>query len=117
MKNLTGVPILATFLPPQNHQNPQQQKFIHFSNEHSRSRGVEKNHFWHSHAAWGSLFFLIPMQRGNAKSYFCDTSPARMRFFLLLPHVPSGKLKNHENAILESMCRRHVVNYKNRKSF
>ena len=40
--NLTGFPILATVLPFQNHQNPQQQKFIHFSNEHSRSRGVEK---------------------------------------------------------------------------
>ena len=63
MKNLTGVPILATLLPPQNHQNPQQQKFIFFSDEHSRSRGVAKvnyelpmlhgsRFFFDSHAAW-----------------------------------------------------------------
>ena len=53
-----------------------------------------------------SIFFLIAMQRGNAICDFCNTSPARMRFFSLLPHVPSEKLENHENRILESCCGR-----------
>ena len=68
-----------------------------------------KNQFWHSHAAWESLFFLIRTQRGNAKNNVCDTSPARMRFFSFFRHLPSGKLKNHENALLEPPCRRHVA--------
>ena len=54
----------------------------------------------------GCIFFLIAMQRGNAICDFCDTSPARMRFVSLLPHVPSEKLENHENRILESCCGR-----------
>ena len=54
----------------------------------------------------GSILFLIAMQRGNAICDFCNTSPARMRFFSLLPHVPSEKLENHENRILESCCGR-----------
>ena len=90
-------------------------KYTFFKRAFSLER-CRKNHFWHSHAAWQSFFCLIPMQRGSAKTNFCDTSPARMRFFKLLPHVPSGKLRNHENAILESLSRRHVVNYENRKS-
>ena len=65
-----------------------------------------KNRFWHSHAAWQAFFFLIAMQRGNAICDFCNTSPARMRFFSLLPHVPSEKLEYHENRILESCCGR-----------
>ena len=40
-----------------------------------------KSQFSHSHAAWQSFFFLIAMQHGNAICHFCDTSPARMRFF------------------------------------
>ena len=64
MKNLTGSFILITVSTPKIHQNPQQQKFVHFPNWHSRSRGVAKVTFRiptlggkqkknASHAAWG----------------------------------------------------------------
>ena len=86
MKNLTGVPILATFLPPQNHQNSQQQKFIHFSNEHSRSRGVEK------------ITFGTPMLHGD--HFFFDPHAAWECENQLLRHLPS------ENAIFFTFAAR-----------
>ena len=102
--------ISATNFPskllPQIHKNPQQQQTHDLWKSRSRARGVAKNNFWHSNAAWEAFFFLIAMQRGNAICDFCNTSPARMRFFSLLPHVPSEKLENHENRILESCCGR-----------
>ena len=63
MKNLTGFPILATFVPPQNHQNPQQQKNHDLWKSRSRARGVGqtafgipmlhgKHLFFDRHAAW-----------------------------------------------------------------
>ena len=108
MKNVIGSNVLATFVHPQNHKNPQQQTFrIFFKFAFSLER-CRKNQVWHSHAAWESFFCLTPMQRGNANSEFCDTSPARMLFFMFLPHVPSGKLRNHENALVEPVCRRLV---------
>ena len=112
----TGRPILHTFWPPKIKQKLQQQKIsgspkLTFSSERCR-----KNQFWHSHAAWESFFFLIRTQRWSAKNNFCDTSPARMRFFSFFRHLPSGKLKNHENAPLEPPCRRHVAKDAIRKS-
>jgi len=80
MKNLTGRPILATLLPPQNHQNQQQQKFNNFSNSHSRSRGVNK------------ISFRTPMLHGNR--FFFDSHAAWECEFQLLRHLCS------ENAII-----------------
>ena len=40
-----------------------------------------KNQFWHSHAAWESLFFVLRTQRGSSIFTLDDTSPARRRFF------------------------------------
>jgi len=90
MKNLTGRPILATLLPPQNHQNQQQQKFNNFSNSHSRSRGVNKISF-RTPLLHGNRFFCWlpcsmgmrisafarPLQRECDNFHFCHTSPAR----------------------------------------
>ena len=86
MKNLTGRPILATLLPPQNHQNQQQQKNIDLSDKHSRSRGVAK------------ISFGTPMLHG--KHFFCAPRAAWECDFSLLRHLPS------ENAILSSFAAR-----------
>ena len=102
--------ISATNFPskllPQIHQNPQQQQTHDLWKSRSRARGVAKTVFGIPMLHGKHFFFLIAMQRGNAICDFCNTSPARMRFFSLLPHVPSEKLENHENRILESCCRR-----------
>ena len=102
--------ISATNFPskllPQIHQNPQQQKNHDLWKSRSRARGVAKTVFGSPMLHGKHFLFLIAMQRGNAICDFCNTSPARMRFFPLLPHVPSEKLENHENRILESCCGR-----------
>ena len=64
-----------------------------------------KNRFWHSHAAWQAFFF------DRHAAWECDLSllqhlPSENAIFSLLPHVPSEKLENHENRILESCCGR-----------
>ena len=114
-QNLTGCHNRATFSPPQISQNLRQQKFCNFSNWHSRSRGVAKTIFG-TPMLHGSHFFLIPMQHGNANSYFFNTSAARMRFVSFCRHVPSEKLRNDENASFESLLRCHVAKHAERKS-
>ena len=63
-----------------------------------------KNQFLHSHAAWESLLFLIRTQRGSAKNNFCDTSPARMRFFHFFDTSPAGRSK-----IMKMLLLNHLV--------
>ena len=90
MKNLTGRPILATLLPPQNHKNQQQQNFGNFANQHSRSRGVAKisfgapmlhgkRFFFASHAAaWERDFHNVRhLSSENATFFMFSTPPQR----------------------------------------
>ena len=70
------------------------------------AREVSQKSFLTFPCCMGLVFFLIAMQRGNAISHFCDTSHARTSFFSFFPHVPSEKLKNTENRIMESCCGR-----------
>jgi hypothetical protein len=91
MKILTGRPILATFLPPQNHQNQQQQNFGNFANQHSRSRGVAKIRFG-TPMLHGKRFFVCfscsmgvrflhfatPLEREGDFFHLFNTSPARI---------------------------------------
>ena len=44
----------------------------------------------------GSVFFVLPMQRGDVKNVFCNTSAARMLCFQFVSHVLGGKAENHE---------------------
>ena len=89
MKNLTGSFILTTFSTPKIHQNPQQQKFVHFPNWHSRSRGVAKIKFDLPMLHGKHFFFCFPCSVGTPKVsfatplgrecdffYFCRTSQA-----------------------------------------
>ena len=70
-----------------------------------------KNQFLHSHAAWESLLFLIRTQRGSAKNNFCDTSPARMRFFHFFDTSPAGSSK-----IMKMLLLNHLVGVTSPKS-
>ena len=107
--NLAGRPILTTFSLPQNHQNLQQQKIQALLKQTFSCERCRKNHFLHSHAAWRSLFFLIRTQRGSTIFTFCDTSHTRSSFFSFFQHLPSGKLKNHQNRILDPWLGRLAV--------
>ena len=40
--------------------------------------------------------FVLPMQRGDVKTHFNNTSAATMLLFQFVSHVPSGKTENHE---------------------
>ena len=104
MKILTGRPILATFLPPQNHQNQQQQNFGNFANQHSRSRGVAKIRFGTPMLHGKRFFFLLLMQHGSAIFAFCNTSRARRRFFSFFQHLPSENHQNEENRNSKPCC-------------
>ena len=86
MKNLTGRPILATLLPPQNHQNPQQQKFIFFSDEHSRSRGVAKITFRIPMLHGSPFLFCFPCSVGVELTQFATAPQREGDFFIFLTH-------------------------------
>ena len=79
-------------------------------------REVAQKSFLALPCCMGVVFFLIPTQRGSAIFTFCDTSPARMRFFSFFQHLPSEKLKNDKKATFEPLIRRHVVNDAVKKS-
>ena len=65
-----------------------------------------KNQFRHSHAAWEAFFFVIRTQRGSTIFAFCDTSPARRRFFSFFQHLPSENQKNQQNRTSKLWFRR-----------
>ena len=44
----------------------------------------------------GSVFSVLPMQRGDVTTGFNNTSAARMRLFQLFSHILSGKVENQE---------------------
>ena len=105
MKILTASPFETLFHPPKftkNHNN----KKIQLWQTSILAREVSQKSFLTFPCCMGLVFFLIAMQRGNAISHFCDTSHARTSFFSFFPHVPSEKLKNTENRIMESCCGR-----------
>ena len=52
--------------------------------------------FLTSPCCMGSVFFVLPMQRGDVKTHFNNTSAAIMRLFSFFSHVHSGKAENHE---------------------
>ena len=79
-------------------------KITSFSKQTVSLERCRKNQFWHSHAAWESFFFLIPTQRGSAKNNFCNTSPARMRFFHFFDTSPAGSSK-----IMKMLFLNHLV--------
>ena len=79
-----GLPVCR----PKIDQNPQQQKFDDLQQSTFSLERCRNSRFRPSHAAWGSFFFVIPMQRGNAKNAFVDTSPARIRFFFIFSTPP-----------------------------
>ena len=62
-----------------------------------------KNQFRHSHAAWEAFFFVIRTQRGSTIFAFCDTSPARRRFFSCFRHLPSVNQKKSTKSYFEAM--------------
>lgn len=88
-QNLTGRFILATFSLPKIHQNPQQQQNNHFSNRHSRSRGVATinfgipmlhgdRFFWSAcNMGMPKLIFATPLERDGDYFHYFNTSPAR----------------------------------------
>ena len=65
-----------------------------------------KNQFRHSHAAWEAFFFVIRTQRGSTIFAFCDTSPARRRFFSFVRDLPSENQKNQQNRTSKLWFRR-----------
>ena len=58
-----------------------------------------KNQFRHSHAAWEAFFFVIRTQRGSTIFAFCDTSPARRRFFHFFDTSPARIKKINKIAL------------------
>ena len=54
----------------------------------------------------GSIFFVIRTQRGSTIFAFCDTSPARRRFFSFFRHLPSENQKNQQNRTSKLWFRR-----------
>ena len=80
MKNLTGVSILATFLPPKTTKIHNNKIFI-FCETDVLTREVLQKSISALPCCMGSIFFVIRTQRGSTIFAFCDTSPARRRFF------------------------------------
>ena len=69
-----------------------------------------KNQFRHSHAAWEAFFFVIRTQRGSTIFAFCDTSPARRRFFFFHFSTPPQRestksTKSHFEAMVSTRRR------------
>ena len=81
---------------PQIDKNPQQQNPMICQNRRSRSRGVAILSFGLP-MLHGDRFFCAPHAAWERQNAFADTSPARIRFFSFFQHLPSEKLKNHEN--------------------
>ena len=52
--------------------------------------------FLTSPCCMGSVFFVLPMQRGDVKTHFNNTSATRMLLFQFFLHVHTGKTENHE---------------------
>ena len=104
MKNLTGCPILTTWLPPQIHQNPQQQKVKDSSNEHSRSGGVAKVSFGLPMLHGKHFLLCFPCSVGTSKTLFATPPQREGLFFHFSENFPARSSK-----ILKSMFSNHCV--------
>ena len=102
-KFILAAPFYTLFDDPKSSKSYNNKKSAVPKNWRSRSRGVAK------------ISFGIPMLHGS-RFFFCDSHPAWECDFQTLRHLPSEKLKNHEDAPLEPPCRRHVAKDAIRKS-
>ena len=77
MKILTVFLFLIFSFPPQITNFYNNKTFIFFQNS-ILAREVSQKSLFALPCCMGSIVCLLPMQRGNAKSDFCNTSPARI---------------------------------------
>ena len=57
----------------------------------------------------GVIFFFDLHPAWECKKQFLQHLPSENAIFSFFRHVPSGKLKNHQNALPDPPCRRHVA--------
>ena len=91
---------------PQIHPNPQQQKNHDLWKSRSRARGVAKTVFGVPMLHGKHCCLCFPCSVGVRFVIFATPPQREFYVFHVFPHVPSEKLKNHENHIMESCCGR-----------
>ena len=102
-ENLAGRPVLDVFAPAKIYNNKSFSIIPSLAETTFSLERCRKNQFRHSHAAWGSFFFVVRTQRGSAIFTLDDTSPARMRFFFIFSTPPQRESKKSTESHLEAM--------------
>ena len=105
MKILTASPFETLFHPLKftKHHNNNNKKY-NFDKQAFSLERCRKNRFWRSHAAWDSFFDCHAAWERDFS--LLRHLPSENVIFSFFQHVPSEKLKNIENRIMESCCGR-----------